>query len=181
MPRKSDEVIEQLTALILQNEIKSGSEITQNELSQSLGISRIPVREVLIILEYIGLIEKLPNQHVRVAAINLSYFQEIFSIAAEIELRILEKNFEDFDFCDEMSFHRNIIRLSENTFIKKMLDSILRIFISFVLNDSRRSDMTEYLQKIIIDIKSGRKDTVKENLFLYFNGLAESAWNIRNR
>ena len=42
--------------------------MTQNELAESLGVSRMPVREALMILEYQGLIIRLPNNHVKAAA-----------------------------------------------------------------------------------------------------------------
>lgn len=38
--------------------IPDGSEMTQNELAESLGVSRMPVREALILLEYQGLIDR---------------------------------------------------------------------------------------------------------------------------
>ena len=178
--KKNDGILTQLASLILKNKIQSGTEITQNELAQSLGVSRIPVREALLILEYTGLIEKLPNQHVRIAAIDASYFEEIFELALEIELNILYKNCRDFIFSDELSFHKNVIRLSANAFIRKTLNSVLEIFISFALTDPLRSCAIDDLKKIIAEIKSGEKDNAKAMFAFYFNGLAASAWHIRN-
>ncbi|MBQ3763537.1 MAG: GntR family transcriptional regulator, partial [Synergistaceae bacterium] len=52
---KSGNAVESIRNAILFGEISG--EIAQNEFADSLGISRIPVREALIALEYHGLIE----------------------------------------------------------------------------------------------------------------------------
>ena len=64
--KKQGSIVEALRDAILSGSIPADTEMTQNELAQSLGVSRMPVREALIILEYQGLIRRLPNNHVRV-------------------------------------------------------------------------------------------------------------------
>ena len=53
--KKQGSVVEILKNEILLGNIPSGTEMTQNELATSLGVSRMPVREALILLEYQGL------------------------------------------------------------------------------------------------------------------------------
>ena len=55
LPKKPDSVVNALRDAILSGQIASGTELTQVELAESLGVSRMPVREALIILEYQGL------------------------------------------------------------------------------------------------------------------------------
>ncbi len=65
----------------MQEAILSGElsgRITQNELAANLGVSRMPVREALIALEYQGLLERDANQHVRIANLNGENILEIF-------------------------------------------------------------------------------------------------------
>ena len=75
--KKQGSIVELLRDEILAGNIPDGSEMTQNELAESLGVSRMPVREALILLEYQGLIDRLPNNHVRVASLTEDYFRHI--------------------------------------------------------------------------------------------------------
>lgn len=52
--KKQGSIVELLRDEILAGNIPDGSEMTQNELAESLGVSRMPVREALILLEYQG-------------------------------------------------------------------------------------------------------------------------------
>ena len=48
--KKQGSIVEALRDAILSGSIPADTEMTQNELAQSLGVSRMPVREALIIL-----------------------------------------------------------------------------------------------------------------------------------
>ena len=49
--KKQGGIVEVLKGEILSGNIPVGTEMTQNELAESLGVSRMPVREALILLE----------------------------------------------------------------------------------------------------------------------------------
>ena len=83
--KKQGSVVEILKHEILLGNIPSGTEMTQNELATSLGVSRMPVREALILLEYQGLVDRLPNNHVRVSQLSEEYFQKIFEMFLQME------------------------------------------------------------------------------------------------
>ena len=68
--KKQGSIVEVLRDEILSGNIPAGTEMTQTELAESLGVSRMPVREALILLEYQGLVRRLPNNHVRVAELS---------------------------------------------------------------------------------------------------------------
>ena len=84
--KKQGSIVELLRDEILAGNIPDGSEMTQNELAESLGVSRMPVREALILLEYQGLIDRLPNNHVRVASLTEDYFRHILKTGCRLEL-----------------------------------------------------------------------------------------------
>ena len=48
--KKQGSIVELLRDEILAGNIPDGSEMTQNELAEGLGVSRMPVREALILL-----------------------------------------------------------------------------------------------------------------------------------
>ena len=88
--KKQGSIVELLRDEILAGNIPDGSEMTQNELAESLGVSRMPVREALILLEYQGLIDRLPNNHVRVASLTEDYFRHILKTGCRLELEFLQ-------------------------------------------------------------------------------------------
>ena len=80
--KKQGSIVEVLKDAILSGDIPNGTEMTQNELAQSLGVSRMPVREALILLEYQGLIDRLPNNHVKVSQLTDEFFHHVFRHAS---------------------------------------------------------------------------------------------------
>lgn len=89
--KKQGSIVEALRDAILSGSIPADTEMTQNELAQSLGVSRMPVREALIILEYQGLIRRLPNNHVRVVPQTREYIAELFRMCGDLCVPLLCK------------------------------------------------------------------------------------------
>lgn len=136
-------IVEMLKDEILSGNIPCQTEMTQNELASSLGVSRMPVREALIILEYQGLIERLPNNHVRVAEFSADYFKRLFCLCGELELEEMARQQQAMEQSEvpppevslpgEMDFHRELYRKSEHSYIRKTLQTITEIYIAFAL------------------------------------------------
>ena len=86
--KKQGSIVELLRDEILAGNIPDGSEMTQNELAEGLGsIPYASAREALILLEYQGLIDRLPNNHVRVASLTEDYFRHILKTACSPEIQ----------------------------------------------------------------------------------------------
>ena len=119
--KKQGSVVEILKHEILLGNIPSGTEMTQNELATSLGVSRMPVREALILLEYQGLVDRLPNNHVRVSQLSEEYFQKIFEMFLQMEqdafLYVIKEKDELPE--DEMNFNRFLYENYPYIFKKK--------------------------------------------------------------
>ncbi|MGN0293117.1 MAG: GntR family transcriptional regulator [Lachnospiraceae bacterium] len=186
--KKQGSIVEILKDEILSGHIAGGTELTQKELAESLGVSRMPVREALILLEYQGLIDRLPNNHVKVVDFTEDYFAHIFRICRQIEtdallsldtLAVLPEKEPDFHY-----FIHGKIPFS---FLSKTLSTIIEIYITFALN-SRFYDAEngQHLLKEIISTKStgtgspGRNAI--ENLFdQYFAGLTAAIMKEREQ
>ncbi len=78
--KKNGGVVEALQQAILSGQIPAGTEMTQNELAESLGVSRMPVREALMILEYQGLIIRLPNNRIKAADLTEETLRQILAL-----------------------------------------------------------------------------------------------------
>lgn len=172
--KKQGSIVEILRDAILSGRIPEDMEMTQNELAQELGVSRMPVREALILLEYQGLIRRLPNNHVRVVRFSPSYFEHLFSLCAELERDALygwavpEELPED-----EMEFHRCIYKEYPFEMQKKILESITEIYIYYAFRCD--SYDREYGKQYIGNIKQAAVEKNMEKTLqqykLYFGNL----------
>ena len=103
---------------IIRNAILSGEisgEIRQSEFAESLGISRIPVREALISLQYQGLIEKMSNQHVRIIFLDDKTIRDLFSDMSLLEIETIKAlapgKLQHLSSLSQIEFHRELIRI----------------------------------------------------------------------
>lgn len=164
--KKQGSVVEILKHEILLGNIESGTEMTQNELATSLGVSRMPVREALILLEYQGLVDRLPNNHVRVSQLSETYFQKIFELCTQIEEdAFLYAMKEKGEFPEEeMSFHRFLYENYPYSFQKKSMETMVEIYLSFAVNSySYKKENWTNLLKVLKDFKKDQDQKILYN------------------
>lgn len=65
---------------ILTGELKSGDKIPQDELAESFGVSRMPIREALVILNYEGLVTLEPRRGAWVTPMTLATVDESYTM-----------------------------------------------------------------------------------------------------
>jgi DNA-binding GntR family transcriptional regulator len=82
---KKDLVYDALRTAILQCEIKPGSRLVIDELAAELGVSQIPVREALRLLEADGFISFEPHVGAAVTDIKANVVSEIFNLLEAME------------------------------------------------------------------------------------------------
>ena len=80
-----DQIVEILRQEIFSGKLENGTELTQESVAEQLQVSRIPVREAFLRLETEGLLERLPNRHVRVVGITTTRLWQNFHVMAAIE------------------------------------------------------------------------------------------------
>ena len=83
-------VIPEELARLLQEEIIAGrlapaTRLTEDEVAQTYGVSRSPVREALRLLERDGLVVKAPRRGIWVAPMTLKDFDEVYSCRIPLE------------------------------------------------------------------------------------------------
>lgn len=96
---------------IMYGNIKSGEHLKEEKIAKIFGVSRVPVRESLRILQSEGFVTLIPNRGSFVKKISSEYIQEIATIYLLIAPRLLENA---------------IPKYNENTF-KKAYDVVLKI------------------------------------------------------
>jgi DNA-binding GntR family transcriptional regulator len=67
---------------IIQNELKPGTRLIERNLSESLGVSRISIREAFRILALSGLVKIIPRKGAQVTSITKQEVEEIYTLRA---------------------------------------------------------------------------------------------------
>lgn len=88
--RVCDYIAEAIQNEILSGRMSSGVPLRQEELADSLGYSRIPIREALQILESQGLAKRLATRHVVVADFSDEVITEIYELLSDVEIKLLK-------------------------------------------------------------------------------------------
>ncbi len=190
----SERAAETLRNYISSGRVPEGTKITEREVSTLLGVSRVPAREALKILEAEGLVDvrsggryvtiltekdvrdlhvlrcNLETLAIRLAAQTVS---EEDRLAMSARMADLEKAGESDDpnewtRCD-MALHRSIWKASGNAYLLKILDSVLGpIFIMADRDKTRRDrDVAQDLQhhRDLIDLVfAGKTEQASEEM-----------------
>ena len=88
-PVLKDKIAEILKREIYLNNIKDGEELTQELISEKLGVSRMPVREAFLQLEAEGVLKRLKNRHVIVIGMNAKRIKQLFNVLEAMEIAII--------------------------------------------------------------------------------------------
>nr|WP_072513717.1 GntR family transcriptional regulator [Ndongobacter massiliensis] len=147
-----DEAYNMLEEAIVNGDLAPNARLKINELSETLGISRTPIREAILRLENEGLVISKANQWTIVAPIRIDSIKYIYPLVYDLEAFCLKDGFVKIDrnFTDELrkinalileenqhshqeslleldnTFHNKIIQLSENIEVRPILDSLKR-------------------------------------------------------
>ena len=180
--KKQGSIVEVIRDAILSGKIRADTEMTQNELAQDLGVSRMPVREALILLEYQGLVRRLPNNHVRAVRFSEGYFESLFRMCMELESDVLENlpHPEDIPL-EEMEFHRFVCREYPYEFQRKILETITEIYISYAAGCSSYDGETgkRYIREIKEAAAVGKYKKMREDYCRYFKNIKDTIINER--
>ncbi len=158
-----DYIIEAIRNEILSGNMEAGEELLQEELAETLGVSRMPVREALQTLVQEGFVERLPNRHMRVIALDRNQIGEVLKVAAameyELSLMLLGKEKEKLAaLADtvirragqitgkeaqiewELEFHQSLIDLLQNKYLEQIYDKIMSGYVTFAIENLGTSD-----------------------------------------
>ena len=151
--KKNGGVVEALQQAILSGQIPAGTEMTQNELAESLGVSRMPVREALMILEYQGLIIRLPNNRIKAADLTEETLRQILALGAQLERQAMRALPQDAMLAGGEML-RTVLPYPLH---RKLLESIQETYIAFAVS-ARPTPVNDRLARLLMLDRQGSPD-----------------------
>lgn len=167
MTSVKDLVIEKLREAIYTSKLQPRQELIQQEISEQLGVSRMPVREAFLILQNAGLLEVQKNKRVIVkgfspdsvseqleirtlleclaaekAGIKAPNFEELASIQAQMECCTDERAFKLLN----CNFHFDLWHMIESPKLEQMLKQLW-----FSMPSVYPKDFAQNLQRNIVE------------------------------
>lgn len=147
----------QLKRWIVYTEIEPGTPLQERELAEQLGISRTPLREILMRLSHMRLVTIQPKHGAFVSHIDFSTILSIFEIRVPMEktaaalacmrasdqerrsLLALLEELKEADTRDDYSafiqldqaFHESLVRMSRNPFLAETLERLHSVALRF--------------------------------------------------
>lgn len=164
MPKKinlTTQVYEKLKEKILNNELTPNQYLDEKQICEDLGVSRTPVREALVQLEWEGLVVSNPHRGISVSDLSLSTILELIHIRKVLEPELLRPYLRGYsrevllDFREKIStalenkdmdalhnldyqFHQYLYEATNRTHVKKLL--------SYVCDQSQRIRTQDFYQ-----------------------------------
>lgn len=191
-------IIDIIIDKIMSKKLKDGDKLTQQSIAEETGLSRMPVREALQLLEQKGFIRFLPNRHVAVIGATKntisSAFKVLSSIEAEIATLLFEENFLNTSTLNdiikqmqqanlshdnkelaalELNFHLELIKLLKNPYLENIQTKFLNGYFKYGINSFPRnfSHIITPLQKITSSLENKTKLNFKKTFDEYYNNL----------
>src|SRR5829696_3937987 len=90
VPSLTERVLGQLRDAIVGHELRPGQPVVIEQLAETLGVSRTPIREALPALQHLGLVEDAGNGGFRVAPLDAAYVRQVYAVRAALESLLVE-------------------------------------------------------------------------------------------
>ncbi len=145
-----DIIASEIKNLIFSGELKDGDEITQNEIAESLSLSRMPVREAFQSLASEGFLTRLANRHVRVNGISYEKAEAVFRALIAVE----RESFQYVDFSkleregSEKDWHLSFMKATGNSVLISISEIILSGYPGYFFQQNSSSMRLEMLNRI---------------------------------
>lgn len=176
---------------IISLELAPGCMISENELAAAIGVSRTPIREALIELVKLGIVEIFPQKGSFISLIDSEIVEEVrfirlilesamVELACEIatpeDIRLLEENINLHEFYIEHEmlnkqlqldnkFHALLFSICNKKFTHELLDGMMAHFDrvrSLSLTSSRDNNVVSDHRMLVDAIKHKNKELAKE-------------------
>lgn len=181
-----DQIADIIREDILSGVLKGGDELTQEQIAEQTGLSRMPVREALQTLEQEGFLNRLPNRHMRVIEITNGNIRQYYASLTALELSfcrqlleerqsiadikaLLEKELASNSAIGEYGVHTGLSSMLGNEYLSNMHRKWLSSFYRYSLEKYFKPDAAANSLRFILEgIKNTKLDTVSGGLKDYF-------------
>lgn len=199
-----DYIVSAIRSEILAGNMRPGEELTQELIAEQLGVSRMPVREALQSLAQEGLIVRLPNRHMQVAAMEEKQVRDTFRMAAAMETEILlmipeEKRDElllrlselaetvgsgvrEAAAGAEMAWHKHALASLKNSYIHQLFLRLLDSYVSYAVERVKRGNAAaEQLTDVGAALASGDEGALRAAMNRYYGRMADCLLNSKEK
>lgn len=199
-----DYIVSAIRSEILAGNMRPGEELTQEMIAEQLGVSRMPVREALQSLAQEGLIVRLPNRHMQVAAMEEKQVRDTFRMAAAMETEILlmipeEKRGElllrlselaetvgsgerEAAAEAEMAWHKHALASLKNSYIHQLFLRLLDSYVSYAVERVKRGNAAaEQLTDVGAALASGDEGALRAAMNRYYGRMADCLLNSKEK
>lgn len=203
-----DMVAESIRNEILSGGIAAGEELKQELLAKMLGVSRMPVREALQLLEQEGYIERLPNRHMVVVDLGAEKVSGMIGVIAAMETEIIlqgcsvqagdrqeeperqlsamkraiDREEPDLAASYELEYHLSLARLLGITYIEQLFNKAMGGYVSNMIRH-QPGELSERYRRLEEIDKKRRNRTIsgiESEIREYYRTLFDS-WNRKER
>ena len=120
----SEQVADYISSIIMSGKLVGGQQIRQEAIAEELGVSRIPVREALLLLEASGLVVNRPHRGAVVAELSIDDAHDVFESRLMLEPFLVAKAAEKRTEQD-VETARTAMLAYENAILRKARESEL--------------------------------------------------------
>ncbi len=205
---KTSTVYKALLDMLVNEHLAPGAKLNQNDLANSLGVSRTPLVKALHVLEAQGLVDSSPNRGFTVHRFSVKELLELWEIRGALEtiaireiagrmnadlLDTLESLFAPFSLSnDEIDleqyadanrrFHSTILRLCQNDLVLKIYDHFQILSRSFLAGLLRPPSETLLEHRSIIEaLREGSPERAANRLMDHIEKTKKSMKDTMNR
>jgi DNA-binding GntR family transcriptional regulator len=183
-------VAQTLRQHILNGEISDGVDLTQEWIASQLGVSRMPIREAMYMLEFEGYVERLGNRRLRVIGLERGMLQSRLTMYGVIEsdacMHIARKGNVDrvglelskvLSSSDlvvaETLFHESIFRLMDDGFYNQMYYMTIKPTFDILIEMKKTNCecRLSILSKLVASLKDCNNEGITQHVCEYFTEL----------
>jgi DNA-binding GntR family transcriptional regulator len=163
----SDQIAESIRNMIVAGDLKPGERIVESRIARDIGVGQPTVREALVALEHQGLVVRKANQGCVVTSLTRTEICQLIRIRAELETLAVELAVEAASDAEigklltitdsmkvaanqrdtqhffelDISFHQTLWRLSNNSFLPRLLEQTLAPLLAFLFIRNLRRNL----------------------------------------
>ncbi len=159
-----EKILDWFKAQIISGNLKQGDIIpSERELAARFGVSRVPVREALRILEYIGIIQNTTDG-MMVQEVNIQLFNPKVDFASQITRDTLEDLFEVRIFLESAAAYYAAKRRTEED-VDKMRASVQEMLQILETPDREEQELIQSSHAFHFCVIAAAKNAVLENIY----------------